>query len=241
MRYGIISDIHGNLEALDVAVRHLEAMGVDQFVCLGDVVGYGADPNGCMNIVCGLTDMVVAGNHDHAAIGLTDLEHFNQYAKEAALWTARTLDPAHREYIETLPFVLSMEQAMGVHATPYEPQRWAYLMTHYQFLASFGHFTEKVCFIGHSHQPVVYEKGESSHGPRNDAKVSLVDGSRYIVNVGSVGQPRDNDSRLCCCIYDSGKMTVELVRLEYNVGQAQEKIRQAGLPEFLAQRLAYGE
>jgi predicted phosphodiesterase len=241
MKYGIISDIHGNQEALDVAVRHLEAMGVDEFVCLGDVVGYGADPNSCMKIVRGLTNRIVAGNHDHAAVGLTDLQHFNQYAKEAALWTARHLDIEHQECIKELPLSLSLEHALAVHATPQEPQRWAYLMTHFQFVASFEHFGQKICFIGHSHQPLLYEKGSESIGPVNETKLSLAQDSRYIINVGSVGQPRDNDSRLCCCVYDSSEMTVELVRLEYNVDQAQEKIRKAGLPEFLAQRLAHGE
>jgi len=241
MKYGIISDIHGNQEALEVAVHHLEGMGVETFLCLGDVVGYGANPNACMNIVRELTDTIVAGNHDHAAVGLTDLEHFNQYAKAAAVWTADNLDEDHRTFIKALPLTLSVDHAIAVHSTPYEPQRWAYLMTHYQFVASFGHFTEKICFIGHSHQPILYEKGAETIGPHAGTKIALAEEKRYIVNVGSVGQPRDNDARLCCCVYDSTAMTVELVRLEYNIDQAQEKIRKAGLPEFLARRLAYGE
>lgn len=241
MRYGIISDIHGNGEALEVAVHHLESAAVDQFVCVGDVVGYGADPNRCMDMVKELTDTIVAGNHDHAAIGLTDTGHFNQHAKASTVWTAQNLAAEHKKYIEVLPLTLRLEGALVVHATPYHPQQWYYLLTHFQFVAAFQHFTERVCFIGHSHQPVVFEKGVNFAGPLPGTTFSLLDGSRYIINVGSVGQPRDRDPRLCCCIYDSGQKSVELIRLEYDVAKAQEKIRKAGLPEFLAQRLARGE
>ena len=241
MRYGIISDIHGNFEALDVAIGHLKSLDVDAFVCVGDIVGYGADPNSCMDAVRDLTEKVVAGNHDCAAVGLTDIEHFNQYARESALWTARNLNAAHNQYIKMLPLTLSLENALIVHATPNEPQQWSYLMTQFQFMNAFHHFAEKICFIGHSHLPIVFQQSEQSSGPVEGTLFHLVDRSRYIVNVGSVGQPRDNDPRLCCCLYDSSKMTVELLRLEYDVGRAQDKIRQAGLPEFLAQRLAFGE
>lgn len=241
MRYGFLSDIHGNKEALDAAVQHLTSAGVDEFVCVGDIIGYGADPNPCMDTVRALTEKVIAGNHDHAAVGLTDIEHFNQYAREAAVWTAQKLHTAHSSYIKMLPLTLSLKNALVVHSTPYQPQQWFYLMTHFQFVAAFQNFTEKICFIGHSHQPIVFEKGLKSTGPVNGSIFPLADESRYIINVGSVGQPRDNDSRLCCCIYDSNKKTVELIRLEYDIRQAQEKIRRAGLPEFLAQRLAHGE
>jgi predicted phosphodiesterase len=241
MRYGIISDIHGNREALDAAVRHLTSVGVDEFVCVGDIVGYGADPNTCMETVRNLTEKTVAGNHDYAAVGLTDIEHFNQYAREAAVWTAARLKATHSSYIKELPLTFSLEKALVVHSTPHQPHQWFYLITHFQFLAAFQHFSEKICFIGHSHQPLVFEKGKNSSGPVDGSVFQLNDASRYVVNVGSVGQPRDNDSRLCCCLYDSNEMTVELVRLEYDVEQAQDKIRKAGLPEFLAKRLAFGE
>ena len=241
MRYGIISDIHANGEALDEAIQYLESAHVDEYVCVGDVVGYGADPNRCMDIVTGLTHAIVAGNHDHAAAGLTDIEYFNEYARASAIWTAEHLHDVHKGYIKTLPLTLRLGDALFVHSTPYHPQEWYYLLTHFQFVAAFQHFTEKICFIGHSHQPIVFEKGHTSTGPLKGTAFSLFDGSQYIVNVGSIGQPRDKDARLCCCIYDSTEGTVELIRLEYDVAKAQEKIRKAGLPEFLAHRLAHGE
>ena len=241
MRYGIFSDVHGNREALDVTVEYLTSAGVDRYVCVGDIVGYGADPNECLDVIRELTEAVVVGNHDHAAVGRTDTEYFNQYAKVAALWTSEKLTEDHKKYIEMLPMTLQLEEALVVHSTPYQPEKWYYLLTHFQFVAAFQHFSERICFIGHSHQPVVFEKGEKFLGPLKDSSFSLSDGSRYIINVGSVGQPRDSDPRLCCCIYDSCDQTLELIRLEYNVALAQDKIRQAGLPDFLAQRLARGE
>ncbi|UCE17394.1 MAG: metallophosphoesterase family protein [Gemmatimonadota bacterium] len=241
MRYGIISDIHGNREALDVAVRYLESVGVDTFICVGDIVGYGADPTQCLDTVKGLTDAVVAGNHDHAAVGRSDIENFNQHAKMAVLWTSEQLSGENKDYLGSLPMMLQLDDALIVHSTPFQPEKWYYLLTHFQFVAAFQQFTERICFIGHSHQPVVFEKGKQHTGPLQGATFSLSDGSRYIINVGSVGQPRDNDPRLSCCIYDSSAMTVELIRLEYDVTLAQDKIRKAGLPEYLAQRLAHGE
>ena len=241
MRYGIISDIHGNREALEVAVRYLESAALDAFICVGDIVGYGADPDQCLDIVRGLTDEIVAGNHDHAAVGLTDIENFNQHAKMAVLWTSEQLTLEHKNYLESLPMTLQLDEALVVHSTPHHPEKWFYLLTHFQFVAAFQQFTERICFIGHSHQPVVFEKGKNFTGPLKGDTFSLTDGSRYIINVGSVGQPRDRDPRLSCCIYDSTEKTVELIRLEYEVAEAQEKIRKAGLPEYLAQRLAHGD
>ena len=241
MRYGIISDIHGNKEALEVAVGHLESAGIDRFICVGDIVGYGADPDQCLDIVKELTDDIVAGNHDHAAVGLTDIENFNQHAKIAVLWTSEQLTAEHKDSIKSFPMTLQLDGALVVHSTPFHPEKWFYLLTHFQFVAAFQQFTEQLCFIGHSHQPLVFEKGNQHTGPLKGETFSLVDGSRYIVNVGSIGQPRDRDPRLSCCIYDSTEKTVELIRLEYDVALAQEKIREAGLPDYLAQRLAHGE
>lgn len=241
MRYGIISDIHGNQEALEAALQHLTLRDVDEFVCVGDMVGYGAGPNECVNRIREITDKIVAGNHDHAAVGLTSIDSFNEYAREAVLWTEAVLTQENRHFIRTLPFTLTLEGACVVHASPCEPEQWHYLFTDAELSRNFRCFVQQVCFIGHSHQPFVFEEGKSFLGAGQNHVFLMLDGSRYIINVGSVGQPRDRNEQLCCHIYDSQKRTVERIRLPYDVGRAQARIRSAGLPEFLARRLAYGE
>ncbi len=241
MKYGIISDIHGNQEALEVALQHLAARQVDEIICVGDMVGYGADPNGCVNRVKEVTDKIVAGNHDYAAVGLTSIDSFNDYAREAVLWTEAVLTEENKHFIRTLPFTLTLGEMLVVHASPHEPEQWHYLLAEAELQAAFRHFAQQVCLIGHSHQPLLFEEGRSFVDPGQGCFFSLLDSSRYIVNVGSVGQPRDHNPQLCCHIYDSEKRMMERIRLPYDISRAQARIRSAGLPEFLARRLAYGE
>ena len=241
MKYGIISDIHGNQEALEAALQHLASRRVDELVCVGDMVGYGADPNACVNTIREITETIVAGNHDHAAVGLTSIDSFNEYAKEAVLWTGVVLSEENKQLIRTLPFSLTLGDALVVHASPYEPEQWHYLFTEAELHMTFRHFSQQVCFIGHSHHPFLFREGGSFVTPQHDHLYPLPDGSRYIVNVGSVGQPRDHNPQLCCHIYDNEEQMIERIRLPYDIGRAQGKIRNAGLPEFLARRLAYGE
>ena len=244
MRYGILSDIHGNLEALDAVLEALADEDIDQYLCLGDVVGYGASPNECLDRVTALTAEVIAGNHDHAAIGRLDITSFNHFAAEAALWTMRQLTPAGRRCLGELPYTRRIDDLYAVHASPAAPEDWNYLLSLPQVDEGFGALPGGVtiCVLGHTHTPGIFELGPAQDRCRQvpDQEHELALGCRYIVNVGSVGQPRDRDPRSAYCVYDDEKRSVEIKRVPYDLESAQRKIRDAGLPEMLAERLAYG-
>lgn len=249
MRYGIISDIHGNLEALEAALAALEALDVDTYVCLGDLVGYGADPNECTARIERLTGLVVVGNHDHAAVGLTDISFFNPYARQAVLWTAAQLTGDHAAYLRGLPFVLRGGRDKGipdkdvlfVHATPDRPEHWRYLLTESEARRQLGGLETSLCFIGHTHRAAIFLRSPQGELRVTDDAVIVGRQNRAIVNVGSVGQPRDLDPRAAFAIWDSASGRTAIHRAAYDIQKAQHKIREAGLPEVLAQRLAYGE
>jgi predicted phosphodiesterase len=239
-RVAILSDIHGNLEALHSVLRAAHEMGVEQLVCVGDLVGYGADPGPCIDTARAECRAIVAGNHDHAAAGLEDLNYFNPVAKEAMRWTIRELGSEHKQYLGRLPLLRHVECCALVHATPLEPETWGYVMTVEDALRQRNSFEEKICFIGHSHVPFVFEFCPSGHAVRPLPRVKLSPDCRYLVNVGSVGQPRDGDPRAAFCVYDLDAGSLEIVRTDYPISSVQKKILDAGLPPFLAQRLALG-
>ncbi len=240
MRYAVLSDIHGNLEALR-AVLADAAHHADDVLCLGDVVGYGADPGPCVDLIGSRARRVVAGNHEHAVIGRMDLSWFNRYARAAAEWTREQLDGDATAYLDALPLTATVDDATLVHASPRQPQEWDYLVTEDDGLAAFGAFDTRLCFVGHSHVPAMWSFGSS--GPdyaRGDVSISLDAGRRYIVNVGSVGQPRDRDVRAAYAVWDVDARRIAVRRVPYDVGAARAKIEEAGLPRFLADRLAAG-
>ena len=242
MRYGFISDIHGNLEAFEAVLDALKEEQIDTFWCLGDVVGYGANPNECLEQVWGLTSDVIAGNHDFAAVGKVDLTYFNRNAAEAALWTMQNLTRDGRHYLSNLPFHLRQDDIMAVHATPSAPEKWGYILSLPQAEIEFPALPDdiSVCFVGHTHDPVIFFEDNGKCGVVPDMQCRLKPDFRYIINVGSVGQPRDGDPRAAYCIYDTETSIVEIKRIIYDVEAAQKKIRKAGLPDFLAMRLAFG-
>jgi len=225
LRWGIISDIHGNLEALEAVLGSINLSGIDKIICLGDIVGYGADPNRCTELIRERADITVIGNHDHAALGLTPTTYFNQHAREAAIWTAEELAEDNREYLLGLAFEIKMDGALFVHSTPDNPAEWNYIFSHYEARYHFTRFEERVCFIGHSHVPVNFKEEGSE---------------RRIINVGSVGQPRDHNPKSCYYIYDSETNKGDWMRVEYDIQKAADKIRNAGLPRILADRLFKG-
>lgn len=244
MRHAIISDIHSNLEALTAVLDDIDRRRVDHIVCLGDVVGYGADPGACLSAVRQVTDLVVAGNHDWGAVGKVDLGYFNRSARTAAEWTGKHLSDSERDFLSQLPLTLDLGNGDGflaVHATPDQPQEWRYLLSIDEAEYQFERLFKPICFVGHSHQPIAWQW--SSGG-----RVSVVGreylqaepGRRYIFNVGSVGQPRDGDPRACYAIYDQGRGEAVIHRVEYDVSSAQAKILKAGLPARLAERLSQG-
>ncbi len=240
MRVAVLSDIHSNLEALESVLEDIVGQGVDDLLCLGDLVGYGANPNECVERIRGLISHVVAGNHDHAAVGKTDASYFNPHAKRAVAWTAQNLTADHARYISTLPYVKQVEHLLLVHASPSDPAAWNYLLSPQMARAEFQAFSESICFIGHSHQPLFFSINGAPRSLKGD-RLSCDPGERYIVNVGSVGQPRDGDPRSCYAIYDDRQRTVQLRRVAYDIRSAQRKILQAGLPPVLAARLKRGE
>lgn len=232
MKIAFISDIHGNIEALTTALQSIEKRKVDRIACLGDIVGYGANPSDCLKLVRQHTDKIILGNHDAAAVGKESLYFFNDYARQAALWTRNTLDEEEKEFLEALPMEISEDGLHFVHGTPRSPQSWNYIFSHYDVTFEFAAIKGHTCFVGHSHVPGDYHE--------KDAKLGNQGKDRRIINVGSVGQPRDRDPRLCFALYDTESKELELVREEYDIASAAKKIRKAGLPEFLAERLEHG-
>jgi diadenosine tetraphosphatase ApaH/serine/threonine PP2A family protein phosphatase len=240
MRYAVLSDIHANLEALRAVLAHCRA-DVDAVLCLGDIVGYGADPEACVEIVAERAASLVAGNHEHAVVGLLSLDWFNRMARAAAEWTVGRLDTDHRAYLGALPLAVQIGEATLVHASPAQPDEWDYLVTAEDGFEVFAAFDTRVCFVGHSHRPAYWALGSSGPEYRpGPGDLRLDDGRRYIVNVGSVGQPRDRDPRACYAIWDREARRVTIQRVPYDSGEARRKIITAGLPGFLADRLAHG-
>jgi len=240
VRYAILSDVHGNLEALR-AVLADAVPRTDGVLCLGDSVGYGADPGACVELLDARARAIVAGNHEHGVAGLLDLDWFNRWARAAAEWTRERLDDDQRTWLGALPLTKDVEDATLVHASPEAPDEWEYLVTPEDGWAAFSHFATRWCFVGHSHVPGAWSLGSS--GPDFEPRPGVVTGEagrRYIVNVGSVGQPRDRDPRAAYAVWDVEAGRVELRRVTYDVQAARDKIVAAGLPRFLADRLAAG-
>jgi diadenosine tetraphosphatase ApaH/serine/threonine PP2A family protein phosphatase len=240
VRYAVLSDIHGNLEALE-AVLADAATRADAVLCLGDVVGYGADPVACVELIAARAGAITAGNHEHAVAGLLDLEWFNPSARAAAEWTRERLDRDHVSWLATLPLVAETADATLVHASPRQPEEWDYLISAEDGFDAFGAFATRLCFVGHSHVPGVWSLGSS--GPEylpGTIEADLEHGRRYLVNVGSVGQPRDRDPRAAYALWDVERARVAIRRVAYDVGRAQRKILAGGLPRLLADRLSRG-
>ncbi|MCC7265163.1 MAG: metallophosphoesterase family protein [Candidatus Latescibacteria bacterium] len=238
MRLAVLSDIHANLEALAAVRRAGEQCGVERWVCLGDIVGYGADPQACLAQVQEWMACCVMGNHDQAVAGLGNLGYFNAWARQAAEWTAAQLDPAQRRYLAGLPLSLAEGEVLYTHASPADPGGWGYITSAREARAALRATASRLCFVGHSHQPLVCAAGAGLLDL--DRPLALRAGERYLVNVGSVGQPRDGNWRACFLVWDQERDTLEFVRSDYHLHRAQAKILEAGLPPFLAQRLAQG-
>ena len=233
MRIAIISDIHSNLEALNRALKEIEREKVDEIVCLGDIVGYGANPNECVDIVKKTTQFVLLGNHDDAAIDLSKTEFFNPFARIAAQWTGQTLTDENRQYISGLPLTLERNALFYVHASPVDPGEWNYILTSSDTAENFEAMSANVGFIGHTHVPEVFCEDLWTR--------EIVRGEKFIVNVGSIGQPRDGNPQLSFGIFDTELWSYRNLRFEYDVELAAFKIKKAGLPKNLAERLFVGK
>jgi len=241
MKYAILSDIHSNLEAFQAVLHDLSQEEVDQAFFLGDSVGYGADPNQCIELLQGLTPFVVAGNHDWATVGLTEYSSFNPVAKDAIEWTMKKITVSNQKFLKNLPLIKNHNNLTLVHATPDKPEAWNYISSLQEASLGFQYFDQQICFIGHTHIPVAFGLDEEDRAfVLFDTTFTLRNSHRYIINVGSVGQPRDGDPRAAYGIYNLDNSCFTLKRIPYNIKLAQKKIIEAGLPHFLASRLASG-
>ena len=240
-KFAILGDIHSNLDALNVVLDDCRAQGVTDFLCTGDVVGYNACPAECLKIVRELGCPVVMGNHDHYVSSSQNLGDFNPVAAEVIRWTRGKLSQEELDYLRGLPFVVTSMGITLVHATMDCPEAFGYVFDHLQAEANFIHQVTPLCFHGHTHCPMIYEKQIGAVYRIDAQDFRLPVGRKYFVNVGSVGQPRDGDPRAAYVLYDPIARTIRFRRVEYDVAAAQAKVREAGLPERLAERLAMGQ
>ncbi len=240
MLYGVIADIHGNFEALTAVLDQVAAADPDQLICVGDLVGYGASPAECVRTVRELEPVVVAGNHDWAAVGKLSTAYFNADARDSIDWTVRRLSSDDLDYLRRLELVQVTGDVTVVHSSPSFPDYFDYLQTLYDVRLAFGHMNTKVCFVGHSHVPVMFKDSTPIKYFTNEDVFKIPDDNRAIINVGSVGQPRDLDPRACYVLYDSDEHVVSMHRLEYDVRAAAERMLDAGLPATNAARIMVG-
>ena len=241
MRYGIFSDIHSNTEALDVVLALFKKEGVEKYLCLGDIVGYGAEPQECIAKIRALKPIVIGGNHDWGCVEMTPVEYFNTYAREALFWTKSRLNVEELNFLRSLESVHSFEEITLVHGSLDFPEEFHYIFDIESATSTLELLKTKICFVGHSHLPMVLSLDqEGTIHVHRGGKAELGKNERYLVNVGSVGQPRDGDPRASCAIYDSEKEIVEIKRVPYDIRATQQKIIQAGLPRVLATRLSEG-
>jgi diadenosine tetraphosphatase ApaH/serine/threonine PP2A family protein phosphatase len=240
MRYAILADIHANLEALETVLRDAQDQGVTHHVCLGDVVGYNPNPCECVELVRSLGMPCVKGNHDEYCADNIPIEDFNPHAASAVLWTRRQLSDADRLWLRELPYVQAVQDFTIVHATLDNPPEWRYVLDMSALMDSLACQETPVCFTGHTHLPLAFVMDQEVRGG-NYTRFKVEPGRKYFVNPGSVGQPRDGNPLAAYAIYDMDAQTIELRRLEYDLAITQAKILAAGLPELLAERLAYGK
>ena len=246
MRYLVLTDIHANLEALGACLADATGRGYDRALVLGDLVGYGADPNAVIAYIQALNPVaIVRGNHDKVACGLEQAEGFNAVAKAAVQWTLEVLTPAHREWLASLPQGPTVvDDAIEIcHGSPFDED--AYIFDELDAVHALKTSGRTLCLFGHTHCPAVFQLSEGKFEDLRVAgeagtQVPLRDAAKYLVNPGSVGQPRDGDPRAAYAIADTKARRVELFRIRYAVEDAQTKVLKAGLPEVLAQRLGLG-
>jgi predicted phosphodiesterase len=241
MRYGILSDIHSNLEALEAVIAAYKDESIERYFCLGDVVGYAANPGECIKEVKALHSIMVAGNHDWAAVNLSSAECFNPQAAQAVFWTRSNLDDKNKSFLKSQELVYQNEDLVLAHGTLDHPQDFNYMADGFIAGESFKLMRGNICFVGHTHVPGVFiqDKDGCIHYNESDY-CQLKEDNKYIVNAGSVGQPRDGNPKAVYCIYDTQKREVRIKRIGYDIKTARKKIIASGLPVFLGDRLLAG-
>ncbi len=240
MQFAIISDVHANLEALSATLKAIKKEEPEALWFLGDIVGYGPNPDECVEVLKKEAQLLLAGNHDRAVIGLTETEYFNPHAKAAVEWTMETMSNENKSFLKGLPIfkILRDEGIYLVHSSPKEPEEWHYILSTWDAYINFQFFNERICFIGHSHYPFIVElKPEGEISIYKDY-AKFKEGCRYMINVGSVGQPRDGNPDAAYAILKDD--SIEIKRLPYDIVSTQRKMREARLPSFLIERLSRG-
>lgn len=244
MRYLVISDIHGNVTALDTVLSAADGQ-FDKIWCLGDIVGYGPNPNECIERITSYDHAAIAGNHDWAVLDKLDVDEFNLNARFAVLWTQDRLTPEHRAYLDNLPLYLIEDEIFTlVHGSPRHPI-WEYILYPKVAQLNFNHFETPYCFVGHTHSPVVYVETQSTDEtrtiiPETDTFVQPLNTERLIINPGSIGQPRDGDARASYGILDTETMQFTIKRVTYDVEAVQKIMQDFDFPAKLWNRLAFG-
>ncbi len=239
-KYAIFGDVHGNLEALNAVLESMKEEGVTHYACVGDTVGYGGNPVECVEKIRALGCKVVLGNHDAGVVGKTDIRFFNSAAREAVEWSKETLNGTSTSFLSALPYVAREECFTLVHASLGHPEQWTYIFSSFEAESFFPYQEDAVCFVGHTHIPCCFSTNPSR--PLSRARsIRLKPATKYIINVGSVGQPRDNNPMASYVVYDLMENLIKFVRVPYDVATAQKKIIAAGLPHVLAMRLEWGK
>ncbi|HEX5132580.1 MAG TPA: metallophosphoesterase family protein [Candidatus Krumholzibacteria bacterium] len=239
MRYILMSDIHGNLEALQAALEAARRYEPYQLMCLGDLVGYGADPEPCIELAGDKANLMLAGNHDLAVAGIIPTNDFNAIARESIDWTRGQLSEEDRELLSNLPLQYIDGEYCYTHASPLDPMKFMYIRTLEEVSEVFASIGQRFCFVGHTHLPVLVQMNQRTGRMEvvRDARIALQDHFRYFINVGSIGQPRDSNPNACMVVLDEEEESLEFVRVPYDVSKSQGKILSNGLPSYLAERL----
>jgi diadenosine tetraphosphatase ApaH/serine/threonine PP2A family protein phosphatase len=239
VRYGVLGDVHSNLEALKAVLEAIDREKPDALVSPGDIVGYGAAPKECLGLVRERAPALVAGNHDWAVAGRLPLDYFNPYARDAILWTRKALDREETRFLGALPLLVTEGPVTLAHGTIHDPDLFDYLQTPYDAHLSFARLPTPYGVVGHSHIPVTFLSGTTIRyavGP----EVDLATSAQALVNVGSVGQPRDEDPRAAYGILDTETRSLRLERVPYDVEASIARIKAARLPDVLGERLRIG-
>lgn len=243
MLYGICSDIHSNAIAFQAVLQSMESYNVERRICLGDLVGYGPDVNESVRLARENMDVCIVGNHDSVALNWESCAGFNPYARQAIEWTQSQLSEESKEYMNNLQYVHEEDDICFVHASPLSPADWVYITDLEDALDAFDHFSGKYCFVGHTHSPVIVAMHDGEFAiPKvvEDLFYTLEPGERLLVNVGSVGQPRDRNPKASWCLFDTETETVRIIRVPYDIELVQNRMRDLGISDFLIERLGVG-
>jgi len=242
VRYGIFGDIHGNLHALEAVLEAYRNESIDVYLCTGDLVGYGAHPHECVARTREISSLVVAGNHDFAVCGKLTLEFFNSFAKSAVLWTRQQLSPEDLAYLERLPIIADVDNVITLsHATIYDAHAFDYIQTQYDAHLSLQELRTKCGFVGHSHIPITFFLRDGLVSWSIEPEIDLQNCEKALVNVGSVGQPRDENPNAAYAVFDSEAQKIWIKRVPYDVEGAIRAIRANSLPPVLGERLRLGK